>query len=123
MPPIERWRSTWQGLGIGQVDDPLWFHDAVYDVHRHDNEEQSARLMRAAAARVGLPAPESERVSGLIMATKHDAVPAGVDAALIVDVDLSILGAAVERFDDERQVRDEYSWVPGFIFRRRRRQH
>jgi predicted metal-dependent HD superfamily phosphohydrolase len=38
-----------------------------------------------------------------------------------VDIDLSILGAAPERFDEyEKQIRDEYAWVPGFVFRRKR---
>ena len=35
---------------------------------------------------------------------------------------LAILGAPVERSDEyERQVRQEYSWVPAFLFRRTRR--
>jgi len=39
-----------------------------------------------------------------------------------VDVDLSILGAAPERFDQyERQVREEYAWVPDFLSRRERK--
>lgn len=38
------------------------------------------------------------------------------------DVDLSILGAASERFDEyERQIRAEYAWVPGVVFRAARR--
>lgn len=56
------------------------------------------------------------------MATRHTAVPHDVDAKVLVDVDLSILGASAERFDEyEQQVRDEYSWVPEFIFRRERK--
>jgi predicted metal-dependent HD superfamily phosphohydrolase len=36
-------------------------------------------------------------------------------------VDLSILGAPEERFDEyERQIREEYAWVPRFLFRRTR---
>jgi predicted metal-dependent HD superfamily phosphohydrolase len=39
-----------------------------------------------------------------------------------VDVDLAILGAAPERFAEyELQVRQEYAWVPGLLFRRKRR--
>ena len=55
------------------------------------------------------------------MATRHEAVPRGVDAEILVDVDLSILGASRERFDEyERQVREEYAWVPDFLYRRER---
>lgn len=55
------------------------------------------------------------------MATCHDASPRTPDEQLVVDVDLSILGAAPARFDDyEAQVREEYAWVPGWVFRRKR---
>jgi predicted metal-dependent HD superfamily phosphohydrolase len=65
----------------------------------------------------------SERVRQLVLATKHDARPASADAALLVDVDLAILGAVPERFDEyERQIREEYAWVPGPLFRRKRRE-
>ena len=59
----------------------------------------------------------------LIMATCHAALPDSDDARLLVDIDLSILGADPERFDEyEVQVRQEYSWVPGVLFRRKRRE-
>jgi predicted metal-dependent HD superfamily phosphohydrolase len=63
-----------------------------------------------------------ERVYALVMATRHDAAPSKSDAKLVVDVDLSILGAEELRFDEyERQVREEYAWVPEAVFRRERR--
>jgi predicted metal-dependent HD superfamily phosphohydrolase len=53
-------------------------------------------------------------VRDLILATRHDVSPPGGDAALLVDVDLAILGSPAERFDEyERQVRQEYSWCRG----------
>lgn len=108
---------------IYEVELALWFHDAVYAPRNQDNEEQSASLAHAAAEQSGLPTTVAERVRQLILATKHDASPTTADAALLVDVDLAILGAPVERFDEyERQVRQEYSWVPGFLFRRKRRE-
>ena len=45
-------------------------------------------------------------------------MPETPDQQLIVDIDLSILGAPLERFFEyERQVRQEYSWVDEAIFR------
>ena len=68
----------------------------------------------SAATTTGLSSAVIERVQELILATKHKSAPATHDAALLVDVDLAILGAPVERFDEyERQVRKEYGWAPG----------
>jgi predicted metal-dependent HD superfamily phosphohydrolase len=101
----------------------LWFHDAVYDVRAHDNEERSAAWAEEVARGAGLPADVATRIRELIMATKHDAIPGSNDGRLLVDIDLAILGASVERFDEyERQVRQEYSWVPEPLFRGKRRE-
>jgi len=101
----------------------LWFHDAIYDTKRQDNEEKSAAWAKRALLAAGAAADAAGRVHALVMATRHAAVPRGRDEAVLVDVDLSILGAAPGRFDEyERQVRAEYAWVPDFIFRRKRRQ-
>ena len=92
----------------------IWFHDAIYDPRRDDNEARSAAWAKATVG---------ERVAELVMATRHEAVPADIDAQVLVDVDLSILGAPQARFEEyERQVREEYRWVPGPIYRHKRRQ-
>ena len=96
----------------------LFFHDAIYDTHAHDNEEKSAAL----ALRVLADARADERlqtyVGDLILVTRHAAMPETPDQQLVVDIDLSILGAPQARFDEyERQVRQEYAWVDETIFR------
>ena len=108
---------------VHEIEFALWFHDAIYDVRRQDNEERSAQWARDVALRAGVSVAVADRVHALIMVTKHDGAPAAVDEELMVDVDLAILGAPVERFDEyERQVREEYSWVPGWLFRGKRRE-
>jgi predicted metal-dependent HD superfamily phosphohydrolase len=112
-----------EAIHPAEVELALWFHDAIYDVSRHDNEARSADWARAAALQAGVPLERAERVHRLVMATRHDAVAAGGDARIVVDVDLSILGAEPARFEEyERQVRDEYAHVPGWLFRRKRRE-
>ena len=102
----------------GEVELALWFHDAIYDTRRKDNEERSAEWARDSALAAGLADDQASRIYQLVMATMHNAVPAGTDAAVMVDIDLAILGAEVERFDEyEIQVREEYSWVPGPLYR------
>jgi predicted metal-dependent HD superfamily phosphohydrolase len=57
------------------------------------------------------------------MATRHEAVPQTKDEKVLIDVDLWILGAPQARFDEyEKQVREEYRWVPGLIYRHKRRE-
>jgi predicted metal-dependent HD superfamily phosphohydrolase len=105
-----------------EIELALWFHDAIYDVKRDDNEQRSADWARSSAVEAGLPAAIADRVHALIMATRHDAVPIGTDERLVIDIDLWILGAPEERFDEyECQVREEYSWVPASEFAAKRR--
>lgn len=62
-------------------------------------------------------------VRDLVLVTRHSGSPVSVDEQVLVDIDLSILGADTPRFDEyERQIRAEYSYVPGFLFRRKRKQ-
>ena len=96
----------------------LWFHDAIYDTRRHDNEERSAAWACSAARELGAASDSAQRIYDLIMFTCHAAEPIGIDAQVLVDVDLSILGAPRARFDEyEAQVRREYEWVPEATFR------
>lgn len=91
----------------------LWFHDAVYDSHRSDNEAMSAEWAVREMTLAGCLDSTAQSARDLILATKHDVQPENDDARYLVDIDLAILGAAPDRFDEyERQVRQEYSWVP-----------
>jgi predicted metal-dependent HD superfamily phosphohydrolase len=105
-----------------EVELALWFHDAIYDTQRPDNEERSADWARAASQESGVVRDSADRVHALIMATRHTASPTLPDEQLLVDIDLSILGAEQARFDEyEQQIREEYAFVPRWLFRRKRR--
>nr|WP_297382202.1 N-methyl-D-aspartate receptor NMDAR2C subunit [uncultured Roseateles sp.] len=106
-----------------EVEMALWFHDAIYDVKGSGNEERSAEWAHRALVAAGAAPTAAERVRQLVLVTRHDGVPGNVDEQVLVDIDLAILGAERPRFDEyERQIRDEYAFVPGFLFRRKRRQ-
>lgn len=106
---------------LPEIELALWFHDAVYDVRGAGNEVKSADWARASALQFGVDEATADRIHGLIMATCHASIPQGKDQEILVDVDLSILGAQEERFwEYERQVREEYAWVPEDIFCRER---
>jgi len=101
-----------------EVEAALWFHDAVYDVRAHDNEERSAQLARAVLEPAGVNLRAVERVAGLVLTTKHRALPTLRDEQLLIDIDLAILGAQATRFDEyELQIRAEYSFAPDTLFK------
>lgn len=103
------------------VEAALWYHDVVYDPRRSDNEEASANLARDSLGRAGMETTRADKVGQLILATRHAAVPESEDAALVVDIDLSILGAPPERFERyESAIRVEYAFVPECVFRTKR---
>jgi predicted metal-dependent HD superfamily phosphohydrolase len=96
-----------------EVEVALWFHDAIYRTWRKDNELRSADWAARFLRECGAAAAVAERVHGLVMATAHLAGELNGDAALVVDIDLSILGQPAEIYDEfERNVRREYWWVP-----------
>lgn len=104
-----------------EVEYAIWLHDVVYHPRKRDNEEKSAQLAAAWLVECDLGRDVVERVTALILATRHDGEPATGDEAVLIDVDLAILGAPPTRFDAyETQVREEYRWVPGPLFRRGR---
>jgi len=96
----------------GEVELALWFHDAIYRTYRSDNEARSAAWATQFLRRHGAAPDAVERVRDYVMATRHEAEPAPGDAALVVDIDLSILGQPPQVYDVfERNVRKEYWWV------------
>ena len=104
-----------------EVEAAIWFHDAVYVAARTDNEERSAELARASLRDAQVASEIVERIRGLVLETGHGTTPHGPDAALLCDIDLSILGRSPEVFDlFERQIRQEYAMVPEPIYRSRR---
>lgn len=104
-----------------EVELAIWFHDAIYDTRRDDNEQKSAEWAEKIISQSGLNSSAAERVSGLILATRHRTEASETDARLVVDVDLSILGADPEFFwRYEENIRKEYAWVPESMFRLKR---
>jgi predicted metal-dependent HD superfamily phosphohydrolase len=103
------------------IDLAIWFHDAIYDTHRADNEEVSAHLAKDWLTDARARDAVRERVVSFVLASKHAAAPEEANAKLFADVDLSILGQTEERFAEyERQIRLEYDWVPEQIFAAKR---
>jgi predicted metal-dependent HD superfamily phosphohydrolase len=104
-----------------EVELAIWFHDAIYDTRRDDNEQRSAEWAEKVLSQFGLRSSTAERVSDLILTTRHRVGAWDTDGQLVMDVDLSILGADPESFwRYEENIRKEYAWVPESLFRLRR---
>lgn len=104
-----------------EVELALWFHDAVYQPLSGDNEQKSADWAMRFLAENGAPADVAERVRAMIMATRHDVPARTPDAALLLDIDLAILGEGVDTYDAyEAAIRQEYRMVPMIIYRKKR---
>lgn len=112
-----------QALRPAEVELALWFHDAIYDPRAKDNEARSADMARRELLDHGIDADKADRVHALVLATAHGCEPRELDARLLVEIDLAILGAAPARFAEyQQQVRAEYAWVPEVLYLAKRQE-
>lgn len=112
----------------GQLTDPLavelalWFHDVIYQPTSSHNEENSADYAVNCLRQLNVPVAMQTRVRELILLTRHPAEPQNNDEALLLDIDLAILGAQRSLYAAyESWIRKEYRFIPGFLFRPARR--
>lgn len=117
------------GLALSEHDRALltlaiWYHDAVYNVFGKDSEQLSAELALRDLCSCGVAAPARDAVADLVRLTEHTAElhPDNELGALMLDIDLSILGAGPARFQEyEQQIREEYQAVGQEAFNAGRR--
>lgn len=106
------------GADRDRVEAALWFHDAIYDPRAGDNEALSAEWARRALSELGVPSTVADDVARLVELTRHTDPAPDSSGRLLCDIDLAILGREPETFDAyDRQIREEYAWVPEPDFR------
>ncbi len=99
----------------------IWFHDAVYDPKRSDNELKSAEFWIRKMTSL-LPEEPLQWVKLAILATINHYPNADPDIQLLLDLDLASLGASWEIFQENSdQIRQEYIHVPDKDFREGRK--
>ncbi|MFJ6570072.1 hypothetical protein ACIQNU_21880 [Streptomyces sp. NPDC091292] len=96
-----------------------WFHDAVYQPDRSENEERSARLAERALPELGVDAAGTREVARLVRLTvTHDAADGDGNGAVLCDADLAVLAGGPEAYAAYAgAVREEYGFVPDGAFR------
>lgn len=101
------------------LETAIWFHDAIYDPTRTDNEAASAELARERLSADGADPAFVAEVERLILLTAGHSVSDGDTlGARLVSIDLSILGAEPDRYAAyARAIREEYAHVPEPLYR------
>jgi predicted metal-dependent HD superfamily phosphohydrolase len=91
-----------------------WYHDAVYEPTRSDNEEQSAALAGRQLAQLDMSQRIVGEVSRLVLLTKsHEPAERDRAGVLLCDADLAILATPADVYDTySAAIRAEYSHVP-----------
>ncbi len=95
-----------------------WFHDAVYDPTRVDNEEASALLAESVLPELRVSLPQVSEIARLVRLTAtHDPMPGDRNAGLLMDADLAILAAPPETYRAYTvAVRREYAHLDDATF-------
>ena len=110
--------DNWKAIAMA-----IWFHDAIYRPFSATNERDSADWAIKFLRHNNASFLDIQKVEDYIMATCHNAECIDKDTQTLVDIDLSILGAASEIYDVyERNIRKEYRRVPMFIYRKKRKE-
>lgn len=102
------------------VDLAIFYHDAIYDPQRGDNEARSADMVRSRLAAQGLATDYVAKIARWIEATKHAGGGPSGDSDLdhLLDFDLSILAAEPAVYAAyAAAIRREYSVYPDVLYR------
>ena len=102
------------------VNFAIWYHDAIYNASKNDNEKKSAELAQRHLSSMGVAQKTINQCSQLIMATKNHELPevmSSFDIKFFLDIDLSILASTRKAYMEyTKQIRREYSIYPDFLY-------
>jgi predicted metal-dependent HD superfamily phosphohydrolase len=101
------------------VELALWFHDSV-----HDDEEESAKLAARVLREAGVEENIITLVTIAILDTKHTGgFLLWETSKFTVDCDLAIFGQPANIWNKSSEnIRKEYSYVPWFLYKKKRRE-
>ncbi len=108
---------------LNEIELALWFHDAIYNPYAKDNELKSARLASGFLKEVGANRQLQTTINNLILATQHSKRGTSEAEKIIMDIDLSVLGASAEIYQKyASNIRKEYKMIPGPLYRKKRKE-
>ncbi|MFB6454517.1 hypothetical protein ACE38W_04530 [Chitinophaga sp. Hz27] len=97
----------------------IFFHDIIYKATAKDNEEKSAEKAVKFLKKIEFWEDEIAQVHDLILATKsHPMQNSHSDTDLMLDLDLEVLGAVPETYQEYSQnIRKEYAIFPDLLYK------
>ncbi|GEM_PF-516165 len=100
----DRWQDP-QAVALA-----MFYHDAVYDVLRNDNEGQSAEYARQMLLDLKLSDEKINRICDMVKLTEtHMVSKNDYDAALMLDIDMAVVGQSADKYQRyAKAVRAEY---------------
>ncbi len=105
-----------------EVTVALLMHDLVYNPRAKNNEQLSADFTLQLMQDMGIGQQSCLTIYQHIMATAAHLYVDNADTCLVMDIDMLILASDQLRLlEYEKQIRQEYSHVPGFIYRIKRK--
>jgi len=103
----------------------IWFHDAIYQPQKLNNELKSAQFMKTVLGKTKLTENKLNRIYELILFTKNHEkhkLENDFDAAFFLDLDLVVLSLQQSEYQIYmNNIRKEYAFVPNLIYRIRRK--
>lgn len=108
------------------VEMAIYWHDVVYEPTSATNEADSAAQMERRLRGLADPSVVRDAIDLVLATASHDTPPGlpaelAEDCALFLDMDMSILGVAPDRFDAyDAAIREEFAVVPDETYRVRR---
>lgn len=104
--------SNWQTLVFSVA-----YHDIIYNILKHNNEEESAKFAYEKLTLLNLPDNQKDACAVQILATKSHDTNSNSDTNYFTDADLSILGAGNDIYKIYTgQIRKEYKYYPDFLY-------
>jgi predicted metal-dependent HD superfamily phosphohydrolase len=111
-----------------EISDPdiilaVIYHDIIYRPGSLKNEGKSAAYAQESLGRLGVNSDRMSQVCEMILATANHLIPQDNPLTqTLLDLDMSILSSPREDYQAYADgVRKEYSWIPEFVFKKKRR--
>ncbi len=102
----------------GEVLFSIFYHDIIYDVKSRKNEENSVKYAALRLLKLGVSPTAINRISKMIVSTKHHEPTDNMDNNYLLDFDLAILSAPEKEYKlYTDQIRNEYLLYPKTMYR------